>query len=79
MMLRVALFAVTSLAASVYAQDNSSDSDLPSSFPHDYPGKPNGDFSPEWQDCESVASMHACIMVLTEFCNASIGLIQIFS
>ncbi|KAI0629361.1 alpha/beta-hydrolase [Trametes polyzona] len=22
----------------------------PSSWPHDYPGKPSGDFSPEWQD-----------------------------
>ncbi|KAL5492153.1 hypothetical protein ACEPAI_3600 [Sanghuangporus weigelae] len=51
-MLRAALFAVTGLVASVsvYAQDNSSDSDLPNSFPHDYPGKPSGDFSPEWQD-----------------------------
>lgn len=23
----------------------------PSSFPHDYPGKPSGDFSPLWQNC----------------------------
>jgi hypothetical protein len=22
-----------------------------SSWPHDYPGKPSGDYSPEWQDC----------------------------
>ncbi|EJD07280.1 alpha/beta-hydrolase [Fomitiporia mediterranea MF3/22] len=40
----------TSLVASgsVYAQNSSSE--LPNSFPHDYPGKPAGDFSPEWQD-----------------------------
>ncbi|KAI0773275.1 alpha/beta-hydrolase [Trametes elegans] len=25
-------------------------SDVPSSWPQDYPGKPSGDFSPEWQD-----------------------------
>ncbi|KAI0352156.1 alpha/beta-hydrolase [Trametes cingulata] len=24
--------------------------DVPSSFPHDYPGKPSGDFSPAWQN-----------------------------
>lgn len=24
----------------------------PSTFPHDYPGKPTGDFSPEWQQCK---------------------------
>ncbi|CDO69768.1 hypothetical protein BN946_scf184766.g13 [Trametes cinnabarina] len=24
--------------------------DVPSSWPHDYPGKPHGDFSPAWQD-----------------------------
>ena len=22
------------------------------SFPHDYPGKPGGDLSPEWQACK---------------------------
>ena len=26
--------------------------DLPSTWPHDYPGKPSGDFSPQWQACE---------------------------
>ena len=26
---------------------------VPSSFPQDYPGKPQGDFSPEWQNCRS--------------------------
>ncbi|KAH9893404.1 alpha/beta-hydrolase [Cubamyces lactineus] len=25
-------------------------SEVPSSWPHDYPGKPSGDFSPAWQD-----------------------------
>lgn len=25
--------------------------DVPSTFPHDYPGKPSGDFSPAWQSC----------------------------
>ena len=25
---------------------------LPSSYPHDYPGKPSGDYSPEWQSCK---------------------------
>ena len=25
----------------------------PSSWPQDYPGKPSGDFSPEWQKCTS--------------------------
>lgn len=25
---------------------------LPSSFPHDYPGKPSGALGPEWQKCE---------------------------
>lgn len=24
---------------------------LPNTFPHDYPGKPSGDFSPAWQSC----------------------------
>ncbi|EJD07265.1 alpha/beta-hydrolase [Fomitiporia mediterranea MF3/22] len=38
-------FAVLSLAGSVCSQDS-----VPNSFPHDYPGKPSGDFSPEWQD-----------------------------
>ncbi|OJT09784.1 Vitellogenic carboxypeptidase [Trametes pubescens] len=27
----------------------------PSSWPHDYPGKPSGDFSPEWQSCRHFA------------------------
>ena len=27
---------------------------LPSSFPHAYPGQPNGDFSPTWQKCMSM-------------------------
>ena len=26
--------------------------ELESSWPHDYPGMPEGGFSPEWQDCE---------------------------
>ena len=25
--------------------------EVPNSYPHDYPGKPSGDFSPEWQEC----------------------------
>ncbi|KAH8116530.1 alpha/beta-hydrolase [Phellopilus nigrolimitatus] len=43
------LAAVTAgVALSVYAQNDTGP--LPNSFPHDYPGKPNGDFSPEWQN-----------------------------
>ena len=30
--------------------------DTPSSWPHDYPGKPAGDFSPAWQSCASTYS-----------------------
>ena len=36
------------LVSSVWSQRT-----VPNSFPQDYPGKPSGDFSPEWQDCES--------------------------
>ncbi|PAV20210.1 alpha beta-hydrolase [Pyrrhoderma noxium] len=38
---------VSGFATSVYAQ---SVEDLPNSFPHDYPGKPTGDFGTDWQD-----------------------------
>ena len=27
-------------------------------YPHDYPGKPKGDFSPAWQDCKCNVSAH---------------------
>lgn len=27
------------------------------SFPHVYPGMPSGDYSPEWQNCESHPSL----------------------
>ena len=40
------------VASSVRAQ--SGNESLPSSFPHDYPGIPSGEFGPEWQDCEFV-------------------------
>ena len=40
------LACVGALAAAAGAQ-------VTSSWPHDYPGKPSGDFSPEWQDCAS--------------------------
>ncbi|KLO06645.1 alpha/beta-hydrolase [Schizopora paradoxa] len=35
------------LTSSILGQNNN---DIPNSFPHDYPGKPSGDFSPVWQD-----------------------------
>lgn len=35
----------------------------PSSWPHDYPGKPSGDFSPEWQSCRQ-SFMMCCVWVL---------------
>jgi len=38
---------LSSLSSLAYGQN---DSDIPNSFPHDYPGKPSGDFSPVWQD-----------------------------
>ena len=42
-----------------------------SSFPHDYPGKPSGGFSPEWQSCRLplissyrlIASTYAHVMI----------------
>lgn len=37
----------------------------PNSFPHDYPGKPSGDFSPEWQDCMSFSKYLQSISVET--------------
>ncbi|KAL5537214.1 hypothetical protein ACEPAF_1037 [Sanghuangporus sanghuang] len=40
------LFGLLALASSVSPQTSS----VPNSFPQDYPGKPAGDFSPEWQD-----------------------------
>lgn len=43
----LAAAALPALAATVLSQRS-----VPNSFPHDYPGKPTGDFSPEWQDCE---------------------------
>ncbi|KAI0339252.1 alpha/beta-hydrolase [Trametopsis cervina] len=39
--------AVLSLTRAVYSQSTPV---VPNTFPHDYPGKPTGDFSPEWQD-----------------------------
>lgn len=47
---------VVAAASYVHAQSNSTES-LPNSFPHDYPGKPSGDFSPEWQSCSYSAMM----------------------
>ena len=47
-MLSSALLVAAGLVVSTCAQNSS---DIPNSFPHDYPGKPSGDFSPEWQDC----------------------------
>ncbi|RXW22148.1 hypothetical protein EST38_g3708 [Candolleomyces aberdarensis] len=41
--------ALVSLALAVLPLVVSQDS-LPSSWPHDYPGKPSGDFSPSWQN-----------------------------
>ncbi|KAI0083861.1 Alpha/Beta hydrolase protein [Irpex rosettiformis] len=38
---------VSLLITTAYSQGSRS---VPNSFPHDYPGKPRGDFSPEWQD-----------------------------
>ena len=39
----------------------------PSSWPHDYPGKPSGDFSPEWQACELYHSLSSHIPTFS--CN----------
>lgn len=37
------------------------DPTLPSSFPHDYPGKPSGDFSPVWQKCARLHEL--CLLI----------------
>ena len=39
------------LVVALLASTAHSQRSVPNSFPHDYPGKPKGDFSPEWQDC----------------------------
>ncbi|GJE98052.1 alpha/beta hydrolase [Phanerochaete sordida] len=38
---------VSAFLGAAHAQSGSGP--LPSSYPHDYPGKPSGDFSPDWQ------------------------------
>jgi carboxypeptidase D len=47
-----ALFTATSTLLNVLAQSESAI--VPSSFPHVYPNKPAGDFSPAWQNCKQL-------------------------
>ena len=46
--LSTAFLLLSCLSTVAFSQN---DSDIPNSFPNDYPGKPSGDFSPAWQDC----------------------------
>ena len=39
---------------------------LENTWPHDYPGKPSGGFSPEWQNCKFLHSSRVIIITLTQ-------------
>lgn len=38
------------------------------SFPHNYPGKPSGDFSPAWQSC-TYNSLFRCLVFISRSCG----------
>ena len=39
-----------------------------SSYPHDYPGKPAGDFGPEWQSCTLLSNLpHSLSLIPSRF------------
>ena len=40
---------IAAFAGRALGQGNQSS--VPNTFPHAWPGQPNGTFSPEWQDC----------------------------
>ena len=52
--------------------------EVPNSYPHDYPGKPSGDFSPEWQECEWMSllllfyAVHSSTCILDFLVNDSL-------
>lgn len=50
-MLRLFALLLVFDAVCVLAQGQS----IPNTWPQDYPGKPSGDFSPEWQNCKHVS------------------------
>jgi len=41
---------LATLAAFIFVTSASCQDELPSSYPHDYPNKPSGDYSPQWQN-----------------------------
>lgn len=46
---------VLAVATCIFASLPSAQSAGPESFPHDYPGKPQGDYSPAWQTCNETS------------------------
>lgn len=54
----IGVLALFSLILPGFSQDASSP--VPNSYPHDYPGKPRGDYSPAWQNCESSCFLFTC-------------------
>lgn len=48
---RSALFIASTAFALIRCQGINDPQQVINSWPHDYPGKPDGDFSPDWQEC----------------------------
>lgn len=47
-MIRFPAFLTVCAVSAIVARGQS----IPNTWPHDYPGKPSGDFSPQWQSCK---------------------------